>query len=220
MTGLTGRLFTEFAWTLAGAVIVSGFVALTLSPMMCSKLLRHQEQHNLFYRIIERFLNGITAGYRALLKGALAVRPLVLLIGLARGGRRAISSSTTIKSELAPVEDQGNIIAVFRGPEGATIEYTDAYAKKLEEIALDVPEADRVFVGRRQSDRLAGRVILRIKPWGERERTQQEIATLDRAADGRRARASWRFRATRRSLGQSARSKPINFVIQTSQALR
>ena len=69
MTGLTGRLFTEFAWTLAGAVIVSGFVALTLSPMMCSKLLRHQSHHNLFYRIIERFLNGITAGYRALLRG-------------------------------------------------------------------------------------------------------------------------------------------------------
>ncbi len=61
MTGLTGRLFTEFAWTLAGAVIVSGFVALTLSPMMCSKLLRHQTHHNLLYRIIERFLNGITA---------------------------------------------------------------------------------------------------------------------------------------------------------------
>lgn len=60
MTGITGRLFTEFAWTLAGAVIVSGFVALTLSPMMCSKLLRQQSHHNLFYRIIEAFLNGIT----------------------------------------------------------------------------------------------------------------------------------------------------------------
>ena len=65
MTGLTGRLFTEFAWTLAGAVIVSGFVALTLSPMMCSKLLKHQEHHNFFYRIIERFLK-LAAGYRAL----------------------------------------------------------------------------------------------------------------------------------------------------------
>ena len=86
MTGLTGRLFTEFAWTLAGAVIVSGFVALTLSPMMCSKLLKHQEHHNLFYRIIERFLNGITAATGRLLKGALAVRPLVLLLGLAVAG--------------------------------------------------------------------------------------------------------------------------------------
>ena len=89
-------------------------------------------------------MNGITTGYRSLLKGALAIRPLVLLLGLAVAGSSYFLFQT-IKSELAPVEDQGNIFAVFRGPEGATIEYTDAYAKKLEEIALKVPEADRVF---------------------------------------------------------------------------
>ena len=152
MTGLTGRLFTEFAWTLAGAVIVSGFVALTLSPMMCSKLLKHQDRHNLLYRIIERFLNGTTSAYRALLKGALAVRPLVLLLGLAVAGSSYFLFQT-LKSELAPVEDQGNIFAVFRGPEGATIEYTDANARKLEEIAMKVPEADRVFSVRRPSSK-------------------------------------------------------------------
>ena len=102
MTGLTGRLFTEFAWTLAGAVIVSGFVALTLSPMMCSKLLRHSDQHNILYRIIERFLNGVTATYRALLKGALAVRPVVLLIGLAVAGA-SYFLFISLKSELAPL---------------------------------------------------------------------------------------------------------------------
>jgi multidrug efflux pump len=145
MTGITGRLFTEFAWTLAGAVIVSGFVALSLSPMMCSKLLKHQDEHNLLYRIVERFLNGISKLYRALLKGALAVRPLVLLVGLAVAGGSYFLFNV-LKSELAPIEDQGNILTVFRAPEGATIEYTDAYAKKLEDIALAVPEADRVFV--------------------------------------------------------------------------
>ena len=66
---------------------------------------------------------------------------------------------------------------MFRGPEGATIEYTDAYAKKLEEIALKVPEADRVFSVAGNPTVSQGRVILRLKPWGERERTQQEIAT-------------------------------------------
>ena len=215
MTGITGRLFTEFAWTLAGAVIVSGFVALTLSPMMCSKLLRQQSHHNLFYRIIERFLNGITAGYRALLRGALAARPLVLLVGLA-----VASSSyflfTTLKAELAPVEDQGNIITVFRGPEGATIEYTDAYAKKLEEIALAVPESDRVFVVSGSPTVSQGRVILRVKPWDQRERTQQEIGrsiTPDMVAiPGVTA-----FPSNPPSLGQHSRSKPINFVIQTSR---
>jgi multidrug efflux pump len=215
MTGLTGRLFTEFAWTLAGAVIVSGFVALTLSPMMCSKLLRHQAHHNLFYRVIERLLTGVTSGYRRLLKGALAVRPVVLLLGLAVAGSSYFLFNV-MKSELAPVEDQGNIFAVFRGPEGATIEYSDAYAKKLEEIALKVPEADRVFVVTGNPTVSQGRVILRLTPWGERDRTQQEIAKSITseilAVPGVVA-----FPSNPPPLGQGAREKPINVVIQTSR---
>ncbi|HSD91695.1 MAG TPA: efflux RND transporter permease subunit [Methyloceanibacter sp.] len=215
MTGLTGRLFTEFAWTLAGAVIVSGFVALTLSPMMCSKLLRHSAHHNLLYRIIERILQGITAAYRLLLRGALAARPLVLLIGL------AVAASSyflfvTLKGELAPVEDEGRINIVFRGPEGATIEYTDAYAKELEEIAMAVPEADRVFVVSGSPTVSQGRVILRVMPWDERERSQQEIgrsiAPKVVSVPGVVA-----FPGNSPPLGQSSRSKPVNFVIQTSQ---
>jgi multidrug efflux pump len=215
MTGLTGRLFTEFAWTLAGAVIVSGFVALTLSPMMCSKLLKHSERHNLFYRIIERFLNGVTVVYRALLKGALAVRPLVLLIGLVVAAA-SYFLFITLKSELAPLEDQGTIITVFRAPEGATIDYTDAYGKQLEEIALKVPESDRVFVVSGNPTVSQGRVILRVKPWDERERTQQEIARTIApeivAVPGVVA-----FPGNPPSLGQHSRSKPVNFVIQTSR---
>ncbi len=215
MSGVTGRLFTEFAWTLAGAVIVSGFVALTLSPMMCSKLLKHQQHHNLLYRIIERVLNGITSGYRALLKGALAVRPVVLVVGLSVAAA-SYFLFTNLKGELAPIEDQGNIVTVFRGPEGATIEYTDAYAKKLEEIALGVPEADRVFVVAGNPTVSQGRVILRIKPWDQRTRSQQEIgrsiAPQMVAVPGVVA-----FPSNPPSLGQSSRSKPINFVIQTSR---
>ncbi len=215
MTGLTGRLFTEFAWTLAGAVIVSGFVALTLSPMMCSKLLKRQTHHNLAYRIIERFLDGVTKGYRALLKGALAARPLVLLIGL------AVACSSyflfiTLKSELAPVEDEGRINVNFRGPEGATIDFTDAYAKQLEDIALAVPEADRVFVVSGSPTVSQGRVILRVKPWDERERSQQEIGrSIAPQVSGVTGVVA--FPGNSPPLGQSSRSKPINFVIQTSQ---
>ena len=215
MTGITGRLFTEFAWTLAGAVIVSGFVALTLSPMMCSKLLKHQDKHNLLYRIVERILQGVTSGYRALLKGALAARPLVLLVGLAVAAS-SYFLFTTLKGELAPLEDQGNILTVFRAPEGATIEYTDAYAKQLEEIALAVPEADRVFVVSGNPTVSQGRVILRVKPWDERERSQQEIGRAITpqvvAVPGVVA-----FPGNPPSLGQSPRSKPVNFVIQTSR---
>jgi multidrug efflux pump len=215
MTGLTGRLFTEFAWTLAGAVIVSGFVALTLSPMMCSKLLKRQTHHNLAYRVIERFLDGVTKAYRALLKGALAARPLVLLIGL------AVACSSyflfiTLKSELAPVEDEGRINVNFRGPEGATIDFTDAYAKQLEDIALAVPEADRVFVVSGSPTVSQGRVILRVKAWDERERSQQEIGrSIAPQVSGVTGVVA--FPGNSPPLGQSSRSKPINFVIQTSQ---
>ena len=215
MTGVTGRLFTEFAWTLAGAVIVSGFVALTLSPMMCSKLLRHSSEHNFLYRLIERFLNGLISAYRALLQGALAVRPLVLVIGLAVAGA-SYFLFTALKGELAPVEDQGNIVAVFRGPEGATIEYTDAHAKKLEAIALAVPEADRVFSVAGNPTVSQGRIVLRLKPWDDRARTQQEIgraiAPAMVAIPGVVA-----FPSNPPPLGQSSRSKPITFIIQTAR---
>ncbi|ODR97879.1 multidrug transporter AcrB [Methyloceanibacter methanicus] len=215
MTGLTGRLFTEFAWTLAGAVIVSGFVALTLSPMMCSKLLKQQTHHNLAYRIIERFLDGVSRLYRSLLKGALAMRPLVLLIGLAVAGSSYFLFAN-LKSELAPVEDEGRINVNFRGPEGATIEFTDEYARQIEDIALSVPEADRVFVVSGNPTVSQGRVILRVKPWDERERSQQEIgrsiAPAVSAVTGVIA-----YPSNSPPLGQSSRSKPINFVIQTSQ---
>ncbi|MGA7457104.1 MAG: efflux RND transporter permease subunit [Methyloceanibacter sp.] len=216
MTGITGRLFTEFAWTLAGAVIVSGFVALTLSPMMCSKLLRHQPTHNLLYRASERVLQGLTSGYRALLRGALAIRPVVLLIGL---GVAAASYFlfTGLKAELAPIEDQGNIYVMFRAPEGATIEYTDAYSKQLEQIYLSVPEADRVFVVAGNPTVSQGTSVVRLKPWGERERTQQEIAKSIAprmvAVPGVVA-----FPSNPPSLGQSLKDKPINFVIQTSSS--
>ncbi|MFO7477203.1 MAG: efflux RND transporter permease subunit, partial [Methyloceanibacter sp.] len=215
MTGLTGRLFTEFAWTLAGAVIVSGFVALTLSPMMCSKLLKHSDNHNLFYRVIERCLNGISWVYRMILHGALAARPLVLLIGLGVAGASYFLFDS-LKSELAPLEDQGTIITVFRAPEGATIDYTDAYGKQIEEIALKVPEADRVFLVSGNPTVSQGRVILRVIPWDERERTQQEIARSIApeivAVPGVVA-----FPSNPPSLGQHSRSKPVNFVIQTSR---
>jgi multidrug efflux pump len=215
MTGITGRLFTEFAWTLAGAVIVSGFVALTLSPMMCSKLLKHQTKHNVFYHLIESVLNFVTRAYRALLRVALAVRPVVLLIGLTVAGASYFLFAT-LKSELAPIEDQGNIFVVFRAPEGATIDYTDAYAKQLEEIALKVPEADRVFSVAGNPTVSQGRVILRLVPWGERERSQQDIGKAI-APEMVAIPGVVAFPGNPPPLGQGAREKPINLVIQTSR---
>jgi multidrug efflux pump len=216
LTGTTGRLFTEFAWALAGAVLVSGFVALTLSPMMCSKMLRHQARHNVFYNAGERALDALTGGYRAALQGALKARVLVLLVGLAVAGGSAVLFKA-ISSELAPVEDQATIVGIGIGPEGATIGYTDGYARRLEAIYRQVPEVDRYFV-------VAGwpvvtRIIsfVKLKPWEERERKQQEIAKdlgpkMYGGVPGILA-----FPINPAPLGQSVADKPISVVILTSR---
>src|SRR5690606_20956288 len=86
LTGPTRRLCTEFAWTLAGAVLISGFVALTLSPMMCSKLLRAHEHHGRFYNVTEAGFQRVIGGYRSVLQYALRARWLVVLVGLCVAG--------------------------------------------------------------------------------------------------------------------------------------
>jgi Cu/Ag efflux pump CusA len=113
LTGTTGRLFTEFAWTLAGAVLVSGFVALTLTPMMCSKLLRHETRHGFVYRLIDGVLQGATRGYRAALGGALRVRPLVLF---ARPRWRRAATSFASLNRSWRRRDQSTIVGMGRLP--------------------------------------------------------------------------------------------------------
>ena len=216
MAGTTGRLFTEFAWTLAGAVLVSGFVALTLSPMMCAKLLRTNEKHGAIYNAIEWFLRKLTDGYRAILRGALAVRPLVILIGLAVAGGSYFLFNN-LKSELAPYEDQGTVVSIFIAPEGATIQYTDRYARQLEEIFADTKDVDRYFVISGFPTVSQGIGFVKMTPWAERDRSQAAIAQELRpklfGVPGILA-----FPGNPPPLGQSVRDKPISFVIQTSQS--
>ncbi|NIC39675.1 efflux RND transporter permease subunit, partial [Aquabacterium sp. A08] len=142
--GRTGRLFAEFALALAGAVLVSGFVALTLSPMMCSQLLRHNPAPNRFDRAMEAGLTGITRGYGALLGAALGARWLVVLVMLGSAAGSAWLLQTT-KQELAPIEDRGVILTVINGPDGATLDYTRRYAEAVERIGQAYPEFDRIF---------------------------------------------------------------------------
>jgi multidrug efflux pump len=215
MTGTTGRLFTEFALTLAGTVLVSGFVALTVSPMMCSKLLRHEARHNALYNLVERALGGITQGYRSALRGAMRVRPLVLAVGLAVAVA-SVFLFNRLDSELAPYEDQGTIIGTFSGPTGSTSTYVNEYAKQLEKIYAKVPEAERYFVvaGFRQPQN--GISFVKLVPWDQRERRQQEIAEdlRPKLADVPGVRA---FPVNPAPLGQGGSSTPVRFVIQTSQ---
>jgi multidrug efflux pump len=173
--GTTGKLFTEFAWTLAGAVLVSGFVALTLTPMMCSKLLVRQEKHGRVYNWIEDFINGITQGYHRLLRSLLEYKLVVLAVG-AVVAATGIFLGTQLKRELAPTEDQGLFIGMFQAPEGATLEYTDGYARRLEKIYASVPEINRYFVAVGfPVDVTSGLSFVRVTDWKDRERSIFDI---------------------------------------------
>jgi len=215
MTGLTGRLFTEFALTLAGAVLVSGFVALTLSPMMCGRLLRSSHRHSWLYTVIGRGIDGLRLGYARALRVSLRWRFVVVLVGLGVAGA-SYSLFTGLKTELAPIEDRGTVVAFGVGPEGATIQYTDTYAEWVERIVSAIPEVDRYFVvsGAPVVSQLIS--YIRLLPWEERGRKQQDIVReLGPRLFG--IPGLMVYAVNQPSFGQRA-SKPVQFVIQTTQS--
>ena len=215
MTGKTGRLFTEFAWALAGAVLVSGFVALTLSPMMCSKLLRHGGSHGRFYMMFEAGMRGLTVGYRAVLGLALNHRAIVLLVGLAVAGSSYFIFAN-LKKELAPYEDQGVVVGIMVAPESATIGFTDSYNKQIEEVLSKNENLVRYFVVAGFPTVSRGIAFAGLKPWSEREVTakdvQGQLMPQFMGVPGILA-----FPILPAPLGQSVRAKPVEMVILTSQ---
>ncbi len=214
MTGRTGKLFIEFALTLAGAVLVSGFVALTLSPMMCSLLLRHEEKHGAAFLLIERFLDGLNRGYRRVLTAILHQRWIVLLAFVAVAVACGVLFKA-LKTELAPVEDRGVILGAFNGPDGATLAYTEKYARQIEAIYEKVPEIERYFVVAGNPVVNQGISFAGLTDWSERSRRSPDIAkTLFPLFGG--VPGVMAFPITPPSLGQSPRERPINFVIATT----
>ena len=211
MEGRTGRLFSEFALTLAGAVIVSGFVALTLTPMMCSRLLRRQERHGRFYNASEKIITSLTSAYRGSLQLVLNVRPLVLVIALGIAAAGALLF-TLIPSELSPTEDRGSIMAVANAPEGASLEYTDRYVRQMEDLAKAYPEIDRVFAVVGSPLVSNARIFFRMVDWDDRDRKQQSITT-DLAPKMRDIPGVTAFPSNQPSLGQRGGSKPVQMVI-------
>jgi len=214
--GRTGRLFTEFALALAGAVVVSGVVALTLSPMMSSLLLKHNPTPNRFDRGMERVLQSVTRGYGRALGWSLGRRWLVVAVMLS-SGLLSWWVLSDIKRELAPIEDRGVVLAQMNGPDGATLAYTNRYAQSIEAIGRDYPEFDRIFANIGNPTVAQGNIFMRAKPWEERTRTTQELARemtpRIAAIPGVTA-----FPVTPPSLGQGFTQRPINYVIITSDA--
>jgi multidrug efflux pump len=219
MTGNTGRLFTEFALTVSAAVMVSGFVALTLTPMMCAKLLKGHETHGWLYSFTERGFIGLNNVYKAILRFTLKVRFLVILVfALTAAGAGYLFP--LIKSELSPLEDRGAIIGIIVAPEGATLEYTDTYAKQIEKFYADIPEAANYFMVvapglERPNPVNTALSFISLKPWDERKRSQQEIAaSLMPKLFGLPGVLA--FPINPPSLGQSFRNPAVQFVIQAN----
>ncbi len=220
MKGNIGRLFTEFAFTVAAAVLVSGFVALTLTPMMCSKLLRHEQRHNWLFNLSERFFQAMNRGYRGALTYALDRRWLVVGLFLATGAGAAWLF-LHLKSELSPLEDRGTIIGVIVAPEGATLAYTDGYARQLEQFYKAIPEVTSYFSfvapGLEKPNPVTSALsFVRLKPWEERQRKQQDIARELAPKMFGGLPGVLAFPINPPSLGQSFRNPAVQFVIQAS----
>jgi multidrug efflux pump len=212
-TGRTGRLFIEFALTLAGAVLVSGFVALTLSPMMCSLLLRHEAKHSWLFNLVEGWLNAVTRGYRRALTALLHARWIVVgawFLVLAAGGLLF----TMLKAELSPLEDRGVILGIVSAPQGSTPQYTADQIKPIEAFYAQVPEAVAWTAISGFPTVVDGIAVLRLKSWEERTKRQQQIADELRpkfaSIPGAIA-----FPINPPSLGQPFRSTPIEYVIMS-----
>ncbi|HOZ63423.1 MAG TPA: efflux RND transporter permease subunit [Burkholderiaceae bacterium] len=214
--GRTGRLFTEFALALAGAVVVSGVVALTLSPMLSSVLLRHNPKPSRFDRGMENVLQAVTRGYARVLGWTLRHRWVVLLVMVGSGVVSYVVQAD-IKRELSPIEDRGVVVAQINGPDGATLDYTNRYALAIERVGQNFPEFDRVFATVGNPTVAQGNIFFRALPWEERKKTTLEMA---REMTPRVSSLSGvtAFPITPPSLGQGFTQRPINFVIITSES--
>jgi len=220
LTGSTGKLFTEFALTVAAAVVVSGFVALTLTPMMCSRILKEHEKHGGVYLAMERFFHGMTAGYRRTLAAALRRWPIMVAV-FAAVLAAAATVFLSLKKELSPQEDRGFFISLVIAPEGASMDYTDGYMRQLEDMFSKVPEIRSYFTVvapglDRPNPVNLGIGFSQLAPWEERTRNTQAVtAELAPRMFGELP-GVLAFPVNPPSLGQSFRNPPVQFVIQAN----
>jgi multidrug efflux pump len=171
---MTGLLFREFAFTLAAAVIISGFIALTLSPMMCAKLLKHERQASRFSLNVDHFFNITIAAYKKHLLLAITHRKIILGIGVIIY-LVCFGLFKTLPSELAPQEDQGFIITAATGPTSANLAYMEKYMAKIQAIYQSTPAINTyiTLIGMPITNNALSFLIL--KPWQERNKSSTDI---------------------------------------------
>ncbi len=180
LKGNTGRLFNEFGIAVAASVAISGFVALTLTPMLCAKILRVPPRHGPLYQMLERGFLSLASGYGKALGWALRHRAPVLG-GVALTVGAAVYFGLRLKREFVPPEDRGQIQIQITGPEGATLSFTDQYQRQVEQILAAVPEIDNYTSsvggggGGNAGSVSGGQIFVRFLDWSKRKRSAQQI---------------------------------------------
>ncbi|GAA0189977.1 efflux RND transporter permease subunit [Fulvivirga kasyanovii] len=218
LQGITGRLFREFGLVVAGSVIISSFVALTLTPMLSSKLLKRRERHNWLYRKTEPFFVKLNNVYGNALDSFMKHRWVAFVIVII-SGFAIYALIKQLPDELAPLEDRGTFRVIATGPEGATFEYMDFYVDQMIDMTQEeVPENESIIsitspgFGASSSVNSAF-VIVKLKDAEKRERSQSEIvdALKPKIAKNTRARA---FVTQPQTIGDRRGGLPVQFVIQ------
>ena len=212
-TGLTGSLFREFAFTLAGSVIISGIVAITLSPMMSSKLLKPHGAQGRFAAFVDRTFTRLENWYGRRLKGSLDYRGVTLVIVAVLLGTTVFLFTKT-SSELAPEEDQGAYLGILNTPKYATADYTQLFSKQFTNAGEKIPEIDDSFLIVGIDGGGGGFFGFKLKEWSEREKkgaaTKQEIQNLLNENAGVQA-----FAFAPPSLPGGGDGLPIQYVLRT-----
>jgi len=174
LQGTTGRLFNEFGIAVAGSVIISGLIALTLTPMLSAKILRVPHSHGRAYQALERAFDAIASGYARASRRAVQYRWLTVG-GAALTVLLAVVVFRSLKREFVPPEDRGFFPTILVAPEGATLDYVDGYQRRAEAILAKVPEIEAYFsiVGIPRTN--GGMIFSRLYDWSDRKRSVQDI---------------------------------------------
>ena len=212
--GLTGALFTEFAFTLAGAVTVSGVIALTLSPMMCSRFFKPEQVTGRFVMAIDRVFEKVRHTYKRALHGILNTWPVLIVMSVILIGCLALMFKMS-QSELAPEEDQGLVFSLVTGPPTATSDQMQMYANQSFRIAHDLPEYKQMFQITGVPTTNAGIGGILLKDWDQRSRSAKEVQLEVQSKFNKIAGA--RIAAFQLPPLPGASGFPVQFVITTTE---
>ena len=210
--GLTGALFTEFAFTLASAVAVSGLIALTLSPMMCSRIFTEAQEASPFVQKIDRIFDNVHHSYQSTLRDLLSTWQVIIVMGaILLGGVSYLYA--TARAELAPTEDQGIVLMQASGPPNSTVNQMQTYADQIYQISSAEPEYEQIFQITSPTSSFGG-VLL--KDWNQRSRNatkfQEDMQSKWNTIAGARV-AAFQFPAL-----PGAQGLPVQVVITTTES--